>query len=109
MRTLFLVFSFHLGGGGGATQPTKDSWFATDKAQHFFMAAFVQSLSFSGLRAVELSRGASLVGATVASSAVSVGKELYDAKHGGDPSVKDLTWDAAGIGAATLLLRRTQR
>lgn len=106
MRALFLVFSLHLGAGDhGATDP----WFGTDKAQHFFMAAFVQSLSFSGLRAVGLSRSASLAGATVASSAVSVGKELYDAKNGGDPSVKDLTWDVAGIAAATLLLRRTER
>jgi uncharacterized protein YfiM (DUF2279 family) len=105
-RGRLLACSIHF---GGADRAPADPWFATDKAQHFFMAAFVQSLGFSGLRAVGLSRSVSLAGATLASSAVSVGKELYDAKHGGDPSVKDLTWDVAGIAAATVLLRRTER
>jgi uncharacterized protein YfiM (DUF2279 family) len=40
---------------------------------------------------------------------VSVGKELYDRRYGGDPSLKDLAWDGAGIVAASVLLRNTQR
>jgi uncharacterized protein YfiM (DUF2279 family) len=42
------------------------------------------------------------------SLSIGVGKELYDRRFGGDPSFKDLTWDAAGIAAASLLLRRTE-
>ncbi len=104
MRGLILAFTLHFG-----SAPSSDPWFGTDKAQHFFMSAFVQSVSFSALRATKLSRTNSLVGATVVASAVGIGKEIYDAKYGGDPSLKDLTWDAAGIAAATLLLVHTQK
>jgi uncharacterized protein YfiM (DUF2279 family) len=40
---------------------------------------------------------------------VGIGKELYDARHRGDPSIRDLAWDAAGAGAVSLLLARTAR
>ena len=38
-----------------------------------------------------------VVGATVVTSAVSVGKEIHDRRTGGTLSVKDLTWDAGGL------------
>jgi uncharacterized protein YfiM (DUF2279 family) len=105
MHGLVLVFALHF----GPEHPGGDSWFAADKAKHFFTAAFVQTLSFGGLRATGLHRNASLVGATTVSSSVSIGKELHDRSSGGVFSLKDLAWDAAGIGAATALLRRTER
>ena len=105
MHHLVLVFALHL----GPEHPGGDSWFGADKPKHFFAAAFVQTLSFGALRSTRLPPNASLVGATVVSSAVSVGKELHDRASGGIFSVKDLTWDAAGIGGATALLRRTER
>jgi uncharacterized protein YfiM (DUF2279 family) len=40
---------------------------------------------------------------------VGVGKELYDKRFGGDPSLKDLVWDAGGIATVSFLLVRTQR
>jgi uncharacterized protein YfiM (DUF2279 family) len=114
MRGLLFVFSLHLGGARSPAGPPDssayaDRWFARDKAQHFFMAAFIQSSAFGALRAAGLTRNASLVGATVATSAVSVGKELWDRTHHGDPSFKDLTWDAAGMAAATALVARARR
>ena len=39
MRTLVLVGMLKAGTG--------DSWFGTDKLKHFFLSAFVQSLSYS--------------------------------------------------------------
>jgi uncharacterized protein YfiM (DUF2279 family) len=105
MRALALVIAFHFAPPADAG----DRWFAPDKAKHFFMAAFVQSASYGALRLTGVHRRGALIGATVAASAVSVGKELYDREFGGDPSWKDLTWDAAGIAAATLVLRRTPR
>lgn len=102
---LVFVLSFQL----GRMRAEADPWLAPDKAKHFFMAAFVQSASFSGLRFVGIGRTGSLVGATAVASTVSVGKELYDRRYGGDPSLKDLAWDGAGIVAATVLLRNTQR
>jgi uncharacterized protein YfiM (DUF2279 family) len=105
MRELMFVFALHWPPehAGG------DRWLAADKAKHFIAAAFVQSAAFSAFRTAGLSRTSSIVGATLATSAVSVGKELYDRTNGGTPSLKDLTWDAAGMLAATALLGHTER
>jgi putative lipoprotein len=83
-----------------------DDWFGRDKALHFG-ATFV--LAGGGYAA-----GAALwprpehapaipfaVGAAVAMGA-GVAKEVYDHYAGGDPSLRDLTWDA--IGTATGLV-----
>ena len=105
MRGLVLVLSL---GGAPATRPD-DGWFSADKVKHFLTSAFVQSLAYGSLRGVGASHAASLVGATVTKAAVGVGKDLYDARTGGDPSVRDLAWDAAGAGAVSLLLAHTAR
>lgn len=106
MRGFLLVFSLHASRTGSAS----DRWFAVDKAKHFFAAAFVQTVSFSALRSVGVSRGAAMAGATVVSATVSVGKELRDrVTPGGDPSLKDLAWDVAGIAVATVLLEHTEK
>ena len=106
MRGFALLFTLHF---GGADPNGGDRWLSADKAKHFFMAAFVQSASFSALRTRGCRANAVLVGATVVTATVSVGKELYDRRSGGDPSLKDLAADGAGILAATALLRRTDR
>lgn len=105
MRGLLLLFSLHL----GADHAAGDRWFAPDKVKHFFTAAFVQTAAFGAFRAAGASRSASLGGATAVSSLVSVGKELYDRRTGGDASVKDLAWDAAGIAVASVALNQTRR
>jgi uncharacterized protein YfiM (DUF2279 family) len=104
MRGFLLVFSLH----SAPTTPA-DRWLGADKLQHFFTSAFVQSLSYGALRGVGAGHGSALIGATATTAAVGVGKELYDARHRGDPSVRDLAWDAAGAGAVTLLLTRSAR
>jgi len=40
---------------------------------------------------------------------MSVGKEVRDARTGGDASIKDLVWDAGGAAGASVLLRQTRR
>jgi uncharacterized protein YfiM (DUF2279 family) len=104
MRMLALVVGLHF----GQEHPGGDSWFSADKAKHFFMAAFVQSVTYTSLRSVGLNRDASLGGATVMSVGVSVGKEVHDRRHGGAFSGKDLVWDGAGIAAASVLVRRAR-
>ena len=89
--------------------PPADRWFSPDKIKHFFMAAFVQSVGYSALRATDLSHRSSLIGASAGSAAFSIGKELSDRRRTGLFSKRDLVWDAAGIGTATLLLERTER
>ena len=89
-------------------QPS-DGWFGADKVKHFLASAFVQSVAFSSLEAAGLERATALAGATLATTAVGVGKELLDRRAGGLVSGRDLAWNAAGAGAATLLLLRTER
>jgi len=104
MRGFLLVFSLHLHND----RPRGDSWFAADKARHFFTATFVQSASYGGLRFLGVGRTGSLAGATVITAGLSIGKELRDARGAGTASGKDLVWDAAGIIAASALLNGTQ-
>jgi uncharacterized protein YfiM (DUF2279 family) len=103
MRGLWLVFSL-----GPAALPS-DQWLASDKVKHFFSSAFVQSMSYGALRTTGLGHGAALAGASLTSAAVGVGKEVHDLHVKGEFSPRDLTWDAAGAGAATVLLVRTRR
>jgi uncharacterized protein YfiM (DUF2279 family) len=103
MRGLLLVFSLQRGDHGGG-----DRWFASDKVKHFFMAAFVESGSFSALRLTGMHRTPAFNASIGVAAGVSVGKEVYDRLAGGDPSLKDLTWDAAGIAAAGAVLHQTR-
>jgi uncharacterized protein YfiM (DUF2279 family) len=105
MLRFLLVLQLHSPGD----HPGGDSWFGADKVKHFFMGAFVQSVGYSAARAAGASHQGSLVAATGMTAAVSIGKELWDAHSGGTPSVRDLTWDAAGAAAATLVLQRSVR
>ncbi|MDB4899666.1 MAG: yfiM [Gemmatimonadetes bacterium] len=105
MRGFLLVFTL----GTAPRASADDPWFAADKVQHFFTSAFVQSMTYGSLRAAGVQHGTALAGATAMSAAAGIGKELHDLRGRGDPSVKDLVWDAAGAGAATLLLVKTAR
>lgn len=105
MRGVLLVFSLS---SRPATAPG-DGWFSVDKAQHFFSSAFVQSVGYGVLRGAGLSHGAALGGASVATAAVGVGKEIHDGRTGGDVSARDLVWDAAGAGAVSVLLAHSAR
>ncbi|MEO7457044.1 MAG: DUF2279 domain-containing protein [Gemmatimonadaceae bacterium] len=102
MRGLWLVFTLF------PAAPRTDRWFGSDKLQHFFTSAFVQSVSYGALRATGVSHGAALAGASATTAVVGVGKEIHDRDVQGDFSARDLAWDAAGAGAATLLLVRTR-
>jgi putative lipoprotein len=105
MRTILLVISL----GAPGPQHRGDRWFGPDKLQHFFASAFVQSLGYGALRLAGAEHGTALGGASAATALVGVGKELRDRRTQGDVSARDLAWDAAGAGAATVLLVRTIR
>ena len=103
MRGLLLVFTL----GRAPEHRGGDRWLAPDKVQHFFTSAFVQSLSYGVLRRAGADNGNALAGASVITLTAGVGKEVRDRRTKGEFSVRDLAWDAAGAGAATLLLVRT--
>lgn len=102
---LLLMLQLH----GPGDHPGGDSWFGVDKVKHFFMGAFVQSVAYSAMRATGSSHGASIATASGVTAAVSVGKEVWDAHTGGTPSLRDLTWDALGAGAAVVVLQHSRR
>ena len=104
MHRFWLVFTLTTQEGH-----TTDQWFAGDKLQHFFTSAFVQGMSYGALRTTGLGHGASLAGATITTATVGVAKEVHDLHAYNEFSYRDLTWDAAGAGAATILLVRTKR
>jgi uncharacterized protein YfiM (DUF2279 family) len=105
MRGIMLVFTL----GGPPQHRAADAWFGPDKLQHFFTSAFVQSMTYGSLRATGVPHGAALAGATATTAAVGVGKEVHDLRVKSEFSVRDLAWDAAGAGAATVLLVRVKR
>jgi putative lipoprotein len=103
MKGFLLVFTL----GTGPGEHRRDSWFGPDKLQHFFTSAFVQSIAYGGLRRAGAEQGTAVAGASLTSAVVGVGKELHDRRAKGEFSLRDLTWDAAGAGAAAVLLVRT--
>lgn len=104
---LGFVLTLHF---GPVQAPVKreDRWLSNDKAKHFFTSMFIESLTFSAIRATRVSKGGALVSASIVTAGVGIGKEIYDLKFGGDPSFKDLTADAAGIGAGAALMHQTR-
>ena len=105
MRGLMLVFTL----GRAPEHRNGDTWFGPDKLQHFFTSAFVQSLGYGALRWAGADNGPAIAVASAVTAAVGVGKELRDRRVRGEFSVRDLAWDAAGAGSASVLLVRTVR
>lgn len=89
--------------------PPQDSWFGVDKVKHFFMSAFIQSVTYGTLRATNVDHRSSMYGAGAVTALFGVGKELRDRRAGSGFSVRDLAWDATGAGAAGILLDRARR
>jgi uncharacterized protein YfiM (DUF2279 family) len=87
---------------------TRDRWFGADKVKHFALSFLVQSVGYSTARATGMGHGSSLGMASALTAVVGFGKEWHDRRTTGF-SARDLAWNAAGAGAATMLLRRTAR
>ncbi len=85
-----------------------DAWFGADKVRHFALAGFTQAVGFSGATAVGLRQQPAILGASIVTAGVSIGKEVYDHARGRRASVRDLVWDALGATGWTLLLARVE-
>lgn len=86
-----------------------DNWFGPDKLKHFFVGAFTQSVAYSALQLGRVRHDRALAGAWAVTAAISVGKEVRDKRSYGLFSVRDLVWDAAGAGVATVIIDRSVR
>jgi hypothetical protein len=86
-----------------------DPIFGVDKVKHFFIAGFVETMTFAGLQAAGANRSSARGGAIGATVVVSIGREIHDRKTKGLFSVRDLVWDAIGASAAMAVINKTQR
>ena len=111
-RTYNLV-QFAVGGpavAGPKFDDVPDSWFGIDKVKHFFMSAFIESVSYSALQAAHANHRPALAGAIGITAAFGLGKEIHDYRNPNNHfSIKDLSWDAIGAGAGVVLLSNTIR
>ncbi|HEX2190941.1 MAG TPA: DUF2279 domain-containing protein [Longimicrobiaceae bacterium] len=100
MNLCMLVLCLSLRQGGPAQQAPADRWVAEDKWKHLFASFVVTALSAAAVRAAGAdSETSALVGAGVGTG-VGVWKELRDRTSPGETaSLRDLTWDLAGVGA----------
>ena len=89
--------------------PPPDRWFGVDKLKHFVVSALAQSVTVGALQYVGAGPRAAVGGSVAAGVALGVGREVHDRRATGRFSGRDLVWDAAGLGAATLLVRHARR
>ena len=95
---------------GQAAVARSDSWFGVDKLKHFFMSAFIESVSYSALQAMRVNHRAAMTGAIGVTIGIGIGREIHDRRVPGNIfSVRDLTWDAFGTGAGAVLSSHTIR
>lgn len=86
-----------------------DPVFGVDKLKHFFIAGFVESMTFAGMQAAGGNRSTARGTAIGMTAVVSIGREIHDGRTKGLFSIRDLAWDAIGATAAMLVLNRTQK
>lgn len=105
MRGASVAFVFTF----GLRLPTfSDAWFGPDKIKHFFVTVFVQSAAYSAARAAGAEPADAMRLSVGAAAAAGITREVYDGRRKGKFSFADLTWDAMGSGAATVMLAKTR-
>ncbi len=88
------------------TEEAEDRWIAYDKLQHLSFS-FLATLSSQYVLTEKLHwdhRSGPLIVSSGISSAVGISKELYDKRHGGSFSLRDLAADGLGILLASGLV-----
>ena len=82
----------------------RDDWFGEDKLRHFFMSFATVAYGYGAARLGTVEHEAALTISIAAGAMAGLGKEVHDKRRGFIFSVKDLVWDAAGVGVGVLLL-----
>lgn len=86
-----------------AADPDPDPWLGKDKALHFGASSIIAATGYTMGAFVFDARGHALIAGAALAAAAGIGKEMLDLARYGDPSWRDLTWDAIGTvtGLAT--------
>jgi putative lipoprotein len=102
---LFLCLCLSFGTG----ESPRDPWLAEDKLMHFAASFAATSISASAARATGLSPGRSALAGAVVGSGLGLWKEVQDHRRpDGFFSYRDMAWDLAGVGAATMVMSRVR-
>ena len=110
LAALLLGLAVTVGSADGqAPARHSDPFFGPDKVKHFFIAGFIESMTFAGLEAAGANRSTSRAGGVSAALAASFGREVHDRRTKGHFSIRDLAWDVLGTGAAMLVRNKTQK
>jgi putative lipoprotein len=80
-----------------------DPWFGRDKALHFSATASIAVVGYAGTALVTEDRRARAGVAAGLAIGAGIGKELWDLGGHGDPSTRDLVWDAVGTATGVLV------
>jgi putative lipoprotein len=86
---------------GPTPAAAKDEWLGRDKALHFSATFVLASAGYAGGAALSTEPVVRLGTGAMLAMGAGIAKEMSD-RSGGDPSLKDLSWDA--IGTATGLV-----
>jgi uncharacterized protein YfiM (DUF2279 family) len=86
-----------------------DPWIAEDKGRHFFASLMIGAVAYGGATALSVEWPEAGVAAGTVAGAAGLAKEFRDRSRGRPFSVRDLVWDAAGVGAALLLASQARR
>lgn len=90
-----------------ALAPHRDPWLGEDKLRHFAMSFAATVFAYAGARtAVE--PGNARLAAGAAATGAGVAKEIHDARAGGWFSLRDLTWNLAGVALGLALVHQTR-
>jgi putative lipoprotein len=84
---------------GPTPAAAQDDWLGRDKALHFGATFVLAGAGYAGGAALSREPVVRLGSGAALAMGAGIAKEVYDRYSGGDPSLKDLTWDA--IGTAT--------
>ncbi len=86
-----------------------DPWLGRDKAKHFGAAVVVQSMGYALMRRHGAARAPAQWRAAALTTALGVGKELWDGQGHGDASWRDVTWDGIGLVVGATLVHSLDR
>jgi putative lipoprotein len=76
-----------------------DPWWGPDKRLHFTFSAAIAGATYGGAALTYPDRSSRLLWGGAVAAGAGIGKEVYDLSGRGDPSWRDLTWDALGVAA----------
>jgi len=85
-----------------------DRWIAEDKTRHMVTSMVVVGFGYAGARLVNLEGNDALIAAAAGAAAAGILKEVHDRSVGKPFSLRDLAWDAVGIGLGLVLVSQAR-